>query len=153
MTKILTINLPDNLEEQLGVLSNSIDNSLEELIIQTLQSLANSIQSLHDTDPDIRKKAATKLGLMNTETAIPALIQALDDNDIDVRQAAAKALQQIGTETALKALQREPELSHDFIFDPITPLIGTLHLETTDLSENHDHYLSEALEQELNSGE
>jgi hypothetical protein len=33
--------------------------------------------------------------------------------------------------------------------DPISPLIGTLRLETSDLGENHDQYLSQALQQEL----
>lgn len=30
-------------------------------------------------------------------------------------------------------------------YDPITPLIGSLHLDTHDLAENHDHYLGQAL--------
>jgi phycoerythrin alpha chain len=38
------------------------------------------------------------------------------------------------------------------VYDPIAPLIGTLHLGTTDLAENHDRYLSEALERELTPG-
>ena len=158
MTKTLTINLPENLEEQLGNLTNATDDSLEKLILQTLQTLANSIQSLHDANTDVRVKAATTLGLMGAETAIPALTQALEDNDITVRQAAAKALRQIGTESALKVLEQKlstesSSSAQDSNFDPITPLIGTLHLETTDLAENHDRYLSEALELELNSGE
>jgi hypothetical protein len=33
--------------------------------------------------------------------------------------------------------------------DPILSLIGTLDLGTTDLGENHDHYIGEALYQEL----
>jgi hypothetical protein len=33
--------------------------------------------------------------------------------------------------------------------DPITPLIGTLKMEKNDLAENHDFYLSQALQQEL----
>jgi hypothetical protein len=33
--------------------------------------------------------------------------------------------------------------------DPILSLIGTLHLGTTDLGENHDQYIGEALYQEL----
>ena len=158
MNKTLTINLPDKLEEQLGILTDASDNSLEKLILQTLQTLANSIQSLHDANPNVRAKAATKLGLIGTETAIPALIQALEDNDINVRQAAAKALRQIGTEYALEVLEHglsteSLSSAQDSTFDPITPLIGTLHLETIDLAENHDRYLSEALELELNSGE
>ena len=34
-------------------------------------------------------------------------------------------------------------------YDPITPLIGTLDLGTTDLGENHDYYLGQALLKEL----
>ena len=30
-------------------------------------------------------------------------------------------------------------------YDPITPLIGTLDLGTTDLGENHDYYLGQSL--------
>jgi hypothetical protein len=37
--------------------------------------------------------------------------------------------------------------------DPIAALIGTLNLGTTDLSENHDHYLTKILEEELDSFE
>ncbi len=33
--------------------------------------------------------------------------------------------------------------------DPITPLIGTLKMKKNDLAENHDFYLSQALQQEL----
>jgi hypothetical protein len=38
-------------------------------------------------------------------------------------------------------------------YDPITPLIGTLDLGTTDLGENHDYYLGQALLKELRSTE
>ena len=37
--------------------------------------------------------------------------------------------------------------------DPLLKLIGTLHLGTTDLGENHDYYLQQALIQELNPRE
>lgn len=30
-------------------------------------------------------------------------------------------------------------------FDPITPLIGSLDIGTTELGENHDHYIGQAL--------
>ncbi len=149
MTTKLTINLPENLEEQLGILTDASDNSLEKLIFQTLETLTTSVQSLNDVNSDVKVQAATTLGIIGNEAAIPALTQALQDNDISVQQAAEKALHQIGTESALKVLEQEfsTELSaQDSTFDPITPLIGTLHLETTDLAEKHDHYLSEAIE-------
>ncbi|NEO88089.1 MAG: hypothetical protein F6J87_28110 [Spirulina sp. SIO3F2] len=47
-------------------------------------------------------------------------------------------------------LPQESSSSDD---DLLASLIGTLHLGTTDLAENHDHYLAEAMELELNSGE
>ncbi|MDX2231859.1 MAG: hypothetical protein NW220_19655 [Leptolyngbyaceae cyanobacterium bins.349] len=34
-------------------------------------------------------------------------------------------------------------------YDPITPLIGTLHLGTHDLGEHHDYYIGQALLREL----
>lgn len=34
-------------------------------------------------------------------------------------------------------------------YDPITPLIGTLDIGTTDLGENHDYYIGQALMKEL----
>ena len=36
-------------------------------------------------------------------------------------------------------------------YDPITPLIGSLDLGTTDLGENHDYYLGQTLLNELRS--
>jgi HEAT repeat protein len=155
MTKTLTIQLPDNLPERLGLPAGTADTSLEAVILQALQTLANSIQSLQDADPAVRANAAKTLGILGTATAIPALVQGLHDPDRNVRQAAIQALQQIGTEPALAALARElsPEAPTHASVDPIAALIGTLHLGTTDLAENHDRYLTADLEQALNPGE
>lgn len=38
-------------------------------------------------------------------------------------------------------------------YDPITPLLGTLHLGTHDLGENHDYYIGQALLRELRQSE
>ncbi len=38
-------------------------------------------------------------------------------------------------------------------YDPITPLIGSLHLDTQDLAENHNRYIGEALYREIKSDE
>lgn len=157
MSKTLTIELPDNLSEQLRTLADSADESLEKLVLQTLQVLATSMQSLQEANPAIRANAAKTLWVIGAETAIPALGQALHDKDSSVRQCSAEALQLIGTESALALLaQQQSEQSlascEDEAFDPITPLIGTLHLGPTDLAENHDHYLAEALERELTAG-
>ncbi len=155
MTKTLTIELPDNLQEHLGLSSSAADASLEAVILQVLQTLANSIQSLQDINPAIRITAAQTLGILGTATVVPALAQVLHDPDQNVRRAAIQALQQIGTESALATLARElssKASTQPSAFDPIASLIGTLHLGTTDLAENHDHYLTADLERELNPG-
>lgn len=41
--------------------------------------------------------------------------------------------------------------SSDPNYDPITPLIGSLDLGTTDLGENHDYYLGQTLLKDLHS--
>jgi hypothetical protein len=48
-----------------------------------------------------------------------------------------------GADTSKHAIADEPE------YDPITPLIGSLHLNTNDLAENHDHYIGQALHREM----
>ncbi|MEO1148195.1 MAG: HEAT repeat domain-containing protein [Cyanobacteria bacterium J06638_22] len=109
MTKDLTIELPENLSERLGALEATNDAFLKDLILQPMQLLATSMQSLQDESPDIRAKAARTLGFIGTEIAVSTLGQALHDRDLVVRQAAAEALRQIGTEPALSLLsQRSP---------------------------------------------
>jgi HEAT repeat protein len=101
-------------------------------------------------------QAAQTLGILGTATVIPALVQVLHDSDLNVRQAAIQALQQIGTESALAELVRElpsETSAHSQAFDPLSSLIGTLHLGTTDLAENHDRYLIADLERDLNPSE
>jgi HEAT repeats len=155
MTKTLTIQLPDNLPERLGLPASGADASLEAVILQTLQTLANSIQRLQDPHPAIRVTAAQTLGILGTATVVPVLAQVLHDPNLSVRQAAIQALQQIGTQSALATLARElpTEASAHAPVDLIAALIGTLHLGTTDLAENHDRYLTADLELELNPGE
>ncbi len=36
-------------------------------------------------------------------------------------------------------------------YDPISPLIGSLHLGTQDLAENHDRYIGQFLKREMQS--
>ena len=158
MTKTLTIELPDDLSERLGTLAVTNDASLEELILQTIQLLATSMQSLQDEDAIVRANAAKTLGFIGTASAIPALGQALQDEDLVVRRAAADALRHIGTEPALTLLSQQSSetavVAHDdTAADPISDLIGTLHLGSIDLAENHDLYLAEAFNQELHPGE
>lgn len=49
------------------------------------------------------------------------------------------------SETALTP--GEPE------YDPMTPLMGSLHLDTHDLAENHDSYIGQALYRQMKRGE
>lgn len=158
MSKTLTIQLPYDLSERLGTLAATNDVSLEELILQTIQLLANSMQSLQSEDATVRANAAKTLGFIGTASAIPALGQALQDEDLVVRRAAADALRHIGTEPALTLLSQQSSGTaaaphDDAAVDPLSALIGTLHLGTTDLAENHDRYLAESLEQGLNPSE
>ncbi|WP_416666588.1 HEAT repeat domain-containing protein [Egbenema bharatensis] len=154
MTKLLTIELPEELEQQLVVQAHALNAPLESLVVQTLTALSTLIQSLQDDNPAMRQGAAAALGAIGTEAVVPLLVQSLQDDIPQVRQTAEAALRKIGTETALTAIKTAfPPKSRVDRYDPITPLIGTLHLNTTDLAENHDRYLGEALTQELNSGE
>ncbi|MFM7408880.1 MAG: hypothetical protein ACKO3K_20035 [Cuspidothrix sp.] len=81
MSKTLTIQLSDELEEKLLIQSKKLNLSLEELILQSLAKSTKLIDSYED--------------------------------------------------------------------DPILPLLGTLRFENSDIGENHDHYLTESLQQEL----
>jgi HEAT repeat protein len=155
MTRTLTIELPDDLEKRLAVQASTLNVPLEHLLLQTLGAISTLIQSLQDASPEIREDAAEALGAIGAETAVPLLSQLLQDETLEVRQAAAAALRKIGTDAALEAISTESSLSplsdQSTEYDPITPLIGTLRLGTTDLAENHDFYIGEALAQELNS--
>jgi hypothetical protein len=157
MSKTLIIELPDDLERQLAVQAHALNEPLERLLLQVLSAISTLIPALEDTNPELRKGAAEALGAIGAETAVPALAQLLHDENTQVRQAATDALRKIGTNTALAAMAAEPSLfvepNHSSAYDPITPLIGTLHLGTTDLAENHDRYLTADLERELNPGE
>jgi predicted transcriptional regulator len=157
MSKTLTIELPDDLERQLAIQAHALNEPLERLLLQVLSAIATLIPALQDANPELRKGAAEALGAIGAETAVPSLAQLLQDENIQVRQAATDALRKIGTDTALAAIATEPSLSVEPYpatdYDPITSLIGTLHLGTTDLAENHDRYLGEALERELNPSE
>ncbi|HTL89186.1 MAG TPA: hypothetical protein VL134_07285, partial [Leptolyngbya sp.] len=45
--------------------------------------------------------------------------------------------------------QSQTVVANEPEYDPITPLIGSLHLETHDLAENHDRYLGQALYRQM----
>lgn len=159
MTKTLTIELSEDLSERLSDLATTSNASLEELILQTIQLLATSVESLQDQSPHVRANAVRRLAFIGTETVVSALERTLEDHDGEVRQAAAEALRQIGTKSGLALLNQKLPESSGLFYDaaepvpPLSSLIGTLHLETTDLAENHDRYLAESLEREMQSGE
>lgn len=155
MARTITIKLSDDLEQQFVVQANALNQPLEGVVLQTLIAVATQIQALQDANFEVRKNAAEALGKMRTEVAVPMLVQALNDENSQVRESAAIALRKIGTAAAISALAHAlPSVSPvPSQYDPITPLIGTLHLGTTDLAENHDRYIGEVLAQELNSSE
>lgn len=52
-------------------------------------------------------------------------------------------------ELILQSLAKSTKLIDNYEDDPILPLLGTLRSENSDIGENHDHYLTESLQQEL----
>ncbi|PPJ62590.1 hypothetical protein [Cuspidothrix issatschenkoi] len=52
-------------------------------------------------------------------------------------------------ELILQSLAKSTKLIDNYEDDPILPLLGTLRFENSDIGENHDHYLTESLQQEL----
>ena len=68
------------------------------------QKVERLIGELQDQDEDVRKHAASALGKIGSEKAVPDLIQALQDQNAVVRRAAVWALGKIGEEEAIPAL-------------------------------------------------
>jgi HEAT repeat protein len=85
-----------------------------------------------------RMRAATRLGYMNHENAIPALMRALNDEYLDVRLAAAHALAQLGAIQTVRSilrslalpsawpLQRSAEILYEMGAEVIDPLLNFL---------------------------
>ena len=63
------------------------------------------IDALHDPAADVRAAAATALGELAYQPAVPALITLLDAADWETRKAAALALMKVGDEGAIAPLQ------------------------------------------------
>ncbi|WP_375469181.1 hypothetical protein [uncultured Nostoc sp.] len=53
----------------------------------------------------------------------------------------------------LQSLSQSAKQENISEFDPISPLLGTLKFENSDVGENHDQYLQQTLQQELKIGE
>lgn len=68
------------------------------LITADPKAVTMAEQALHDQNPDVRKAAATTLGALKAEGAIPALQEALKDTDPAVIMSAAQALVEMNNE-------------------------------------------------------
>ncbi len=67
------------------------------------------MQCLADWNPEVRRSAATFLGLQNTRAAAPALAVLLRDENVDVRIAAARTLETLCSEHTVYMLIRALE--------------------------------------------
>ncbi len=153
MTTTLKIELPDNLINQLDISSGPLEKPLQRLVLKSLQAIADLTKLLNDADPDTRIKAVHMLAGRGEE-AIPTICRVLNDDDLVVQQSAVQALEKIGTAEAIQILSKHPFVRFDesteaVIFDPLSALVGSLQADVSDLAENHDQYIAEALKQEL----
>lgn len=73
------------------------------------------IRILGDTDTEMSKVAAKKLGDMGDQDAVPALIEALETRTYDVCLEAARALGQLGDSRAVPALVRTMNSHHEIL--------------------------------------
>ena len=158
MSKTVTIELPDDLVQQLGVSDSSEEDSLQKIVLHTLTVLAKLMRSLQSNNPTVRAQAAKESGDMGAETAIIKLAEALTDPDLLVQHSAATALRSIGTTEAMTMLRKQDSMSvessiTELDYEPLLALAGTLKIGITDLGENHDDYIAEVLEAELHPDE
>lgn len=79
------------------------------------KSCQTLVAALTDPEASIRTEAASALGQVSYEPALPHLILALQDVDIDVRKAAINALGKIGDRAALVPLEALLSDSEDVI--------------------------------------
>jgi len=84
-----------------------------------------------------------KITLQLPESLEKKLVQQAQNSNISLESLIIDALEKYNSE------EQEQQSEHD----PITPLIGTLKMEKSDLSENHDFYLTQALQQEIKGDE
>ena len=70
------------------------------------------MERLTDSDPEVRRAAATILGARQYREAVPGLIAALNDEVLEVGHAAASALGDIGDTSAVPALAAMLENPH-----------------------------------------
>lgn len=83
------------------------------------------------------------------------LVITLPDDLEEVLTAQAKQLNQSPEELILQVLSQEltvqlqPPGTRSPDVDPLLPLIGSLSVDISDLAENHDYYIGQALLQKL----
>ncbi len=102
------------------------------------QFVQREIAALQARHWAMRVRAASRLGYMSHEMAVPALVKALDDEMLDVRLAAAHGLAQLGTVHTVHAilnslalpaawpLQRAAEILHEMGDAVTAPLLEFL---------------------------
>ena len=158
MSKTVTIELSDDLVQQLGVSDSSGEDALQRIVLHTLTVLAKLMRSLQSNNPTVLAQAAKELGNMGAETAIAKIAEALTDPDLLVQHNAATALRSIGTTEAMTMLRKQDSMSvessiTELDYEPLLALAGTLKIGITDLGENHDDYIAEVIEAELHPDE
>ena len=58
MTKTVTIKLPDDLAQQLGISGDGGESSLQKIVLHTLTTLAELMRSLQSDNPTVRAHAS-----------------------------------------------------------------------------------------------
>ncbi|MGH8457732.1 MAG: HEAT repeat domain-containing protein [Nevskiales bacterium] len=102
------------------------------------QFVQKGIADLESRSWALRIRAATRLGYMSHDKAIPGLLRALDDEMLDVRLATAHALAQLGAVQTLRSIlrslalpaawpvQRAAEILYEMGTEVIDPLLNFL---------------------------
>ncbi|MEL6552630.1 MAG: hypothetical protein AAFQ63_04095 [Cyanobacteria bacterium J06621_11] len=137
MSETLTIELPDSVAQQLKLFADSGNIPLSELIAETLCMFADMAESLQTEDASTQAQLMQKLKERVVNTTQLSRAEAVNTLNVDQPDIEQRSVGQ-KTDSILDA-------GHDALL----ALAGTLELGTTDLGENHDKYIAEALEREL----
>ncbi|MDJ0579193.1 HEAT repeat domain-containing protein [Crocosphaera sp.] len=96
--------------------------------------LAILVNSLNDSDSNVRCETAAVLGNLTYQPAIPTLVELLDHVDDETRKSAALSLMKIGDITALEPLQKALNSESTTTIQPIIKLaisqLERMHKET-----------------------
>lgn len=97
---------------------NDVDWSVRRSAVAALTPFAQSgsefatngiIDTLQDTEPDVRSSVIDALGQIGTTFAVQTIAIALDDTDVNVRRRAISELDYLGTDEALAAIAHSRE--------------------------------------------